>query len=70
MIHRWPRRLYHDITDTWGNRIGVSTEPVGHDEHGMPLYQFFDSESQETRTLNEDELIGMLYRLKNPKTKP
>lgn len=70
MIHRWFHRDYRDITDTWGNRIGVSAEPVGHDEHRMPLYQFHDSPSQETRTIIEDEVIGALYRSRRPKVRP
>ena len=60
--HHWPRRHFLRIADD----IGVTIEPADHNEQGEPLYEFYVSKTQETKTLTEAEVREEIDRLKFP----
>ena len=60
--HHWPKRHFIRVSDD----TGVTVEPAGHSEQGEPLYEFYVSKTQETKTLTESEVLEEIDRLKFP----
>ena len=60
--HHWPQRHFIRIADD----IGVSIETADHNEQSEPLYTFYVSKMQESKTLTEAKVREEIDRLKNP----